>query len=79
MKCRTGEGRRAGRPKLKNTPQLWNVKKEDWIETFEFLKQIGYDLSKDIHEQFCDKHNLTPRKRKYENSIIYTPQELGMI
>lgn len=67
-----------GRPKY-NAPQLFNVRKKDWIETFEFLKSMGYDLSKNIHEQFCERHNLKPRKRMYEKSIQYTPKDLGLI
>lgn len=79
VKCRSGDRKKPGRPKLKNTPQLWNVRKEDWIETFEFLKKIGYSLERNIHEQFCERHNLVPRKRMYEKSIQYSPGDLGMI
>lgn len=70
----------AGRPSKNNAPQLFNVRKSDWIETYEFLKKIGYDLSSDktIHEQFCEKYNLKPRKRMYEKSIQYTPKDLGL-
>lgn len=81
LKCNgRGEyGKKAGRPQLKNTPQLWNVRKEDWIETYEFLKSIGYDLNKNIHEQFCERYDLKPRKRMYEKSIQYTPKDLGLV
>ena len=70
---------RTGRP-VSLAPQLYNVRKEDWIETYDFLKRIGYNLSGDktIHEQFCEKHNLEPRKRMYEKSIQYTPKDLGL-
>ena len=71
------------RSKLKNKkedgPQLFNVSKNDWEKTFLFLQSIGYDLKKDIHEQFCKKHNLTTTKRAFENSIIYSPKDLNMI
>lgn len=69
-----------GRPSNTTAPQLWNVRKKDWIETYEFLKKIGYDLSSDktIHEQFCEKHNIKPRKRMYEKSIQYKPKDLGL-
>lgn len=68
-------------PQYKNAPQLWNVSRQDWIDTYNFLEKIGYNLSseKTIHEQFCENHNLPTRKRMYEKSIQYTPQELGMI
>jgi hypothetical protein len=60
---------------------LFNPKKEDWIETFMFLKSIGYNLSSDktIHEQFCEKYNLRPKKRTYEKSIQFSPKELGLV
>ena len=82
VSCRAKTDRsRAGRPKHRNSPQLWNVRKEDWIETYEFLKSIGYDLSGDktIHEQFCERYNLEPRKRMYEKSIQYSPKDLGLV
>lgn len=60
-------------------PSLFNVKKEDWIETYKFLESIGYDLNKNIHEQFCIKHGLKKKKRTYEKSIQYSPKELGLI
>jgi hypothetical protein len=43
--------------------RLTNVTKEDYKNTYLFLKNIlGYDLKSklSIHEQFCLKHNLTP-------------------
>lgn len=69
-----------GRPK-QDAPQLWNVRRSDWIETFEFLKKIGYNLSGDktIHEQFCEKYGLNPKKRTYEKSIQYTTKDLGLV
>ena len=79
--CRKKEDVKRGRPQLKNQPQLWNVRKSDWIESYEFLKKIGYDLSSDktIHEQFCEKHNIKPRKRMYEKSLQYSPKDLGLV
>jgi hypothetical protein len=82
VSCRAKTDRsKSGRPKQMSSPQLWNVKKEDWIETYDFLKTIGYDLSGDktIHEQFCEKYNLKPRKRMYEKSIQYSPKDLGLV
>jgi len=60
-------------------PTLYSVSKEDWLETYSFLKSIGYDLTKNIHEQFCLKYNLKEKKRTYEKSIQYSPKELGLI
>ena len=69
---------RKGRPTT-DFPQLYNVKEQDWIETYKFLEKIGYDLTKNSHLQFCEKHNLKPRKRLKEKSIIYSPEDLGLI
>lgn len=80
-KCRKkGTSGRGYKPEI-DAPKLWNVRKQDWVDTYNFLKKIGYDLSshKSIHQQFCEKYNLEPRKRMYEKSIIYTPDELGLI
>ncbi len=38
-------------------------KKDDFHQMFLFLQSIGYDPSKDIHQQFCEKYNLTYKKR----------------
>lgn len=79
--CKKKPKKESGKPKNIEGPQLYNCSKQDWIETYEFLKNIGYDLSgeKTIHEQFCEKHNLTPRKRMREKSIQYSPKDLGLI
>jgi len=77
--CRKKEDVKRGRPQLKNQPQLWNVRKQDWIDTYNFLEGMGYDLKKNIHEQFCIKHNLPMRKRMYEKSLQYSPKDLGLI
>jgi len=60
---------------------LFNPKKEDWIQTYKFLKVMGYDLSseKTIHEQFCEKYNLKTRERMTEKSIQYSPKDLGLV
>ena len=82
VKCRKSaeeKRERVGRPNLRDAPQLYNVKKKDWVEMYNFLKKIGYDLTKNIHEQFCKKHNLKPRKIGYDKTIKYTPKDLGII
>ena len=45
--------------------------KQDYMDMWEILGQMGYDLEKDIHQQFLDKFNvyekypLKYRKRKH--------------
>lgn len=63
----------------RDAPHLHYVKKEDWIDTYDFLKLIGYDLTKNIHEQFCIKYNLEPKERTKEKSIQYSPKDLGLV
>lgn len=60
-------------------PMLFNVVKEDWVDMYEFLKSIGYSLDRNIHEQFCEKHNLKKRKRMYERSQYFSPKDLGLV
>lgn len=61
-------------------PKLKNTTAEDWIDMYKFLESIGYDISKDIHIQFCEKHNITPNIRnKYPYRVYHTPQSLGLI
>jgi hypothetical protein len=43
--------------------KLGNPSKEDFCVVYDFFSVIGYDLSKDIHLQFCEKYDLTPRPR----------------
>lgn len=76
--CRTGR-KRVYNASLKRGPMLISVSTEDWIEAYRFLQRIGYDLSLNIHEQFCQKHNLNTRKRGYEKSKQYSPKDLGLI
>lgn len=80
-KCR--QGRRKTKPIFtkqdKNAPMLFNVTQKDWIEMYKFLESIGYSLEENIHIQFCEKHNLTPRKRMREKSLYYSPKDLDMI
>lgn len=49
--------------------------KDDYIETYQLLEKMGYDLKKDIHTQFCEKHNLTPRNPKKQHTSYISPEE----
>jgi hypothetical protein len=84
LKCRkpNGTGRKSKPlvlPSDLKAPMLFNVVKEDWIDMYEFLKSIGYSLDRNIHEQFCEKHNLKTRKRMYERSQYFSPEDLGLV
>lgn len=57
--------------------RLQNPTKKDYIETYMFLKKIGYKLDESIHEQFCDKFDLEPtEERTFKNH--YSPKDCGL-
>ena len=60
---------------------LFAPTKEDWVDTYMFLKGIGYEIREDktIHEQFCEKYNLKPKKRTPEKSVQFSAKDLGLI
>lgn len=68
-----------GRKRNQDGPALFNVSRKDWIQTYELLEKMGYDLNNDLHIQFCEKHNLEPKRRTPEKSLIFSPKDLGMV
>lgn len=64
--ARTGMKLRLGKPT-----------KNDYVETYELLQKMGYDLKKDIHTQFCERYNLKPRNPKKEFKSHISPEECG--
>jgi hypothetical protein len=74
VKETTGTNRKSGWEEIR----LVNPRKEDYIDTYEFLKRIGYKMDESIHQQFCDKHDLKPKKSKpFKNH--FSPKDCGMI
>jgi hypothetical protein len=59
--------------------QMGFVRKQDWEYMYKSLEKIGYDLSKDLHEQFCNKYGLTPRSPKQTFKNHYSQKDLGLI
>jgi uncharacterized protein YpbB len=57
--------------------RLVNTRKEDYVETYKFLKRIGYKLDESIHEQFCKMHDLEPTPAK-EFLHHFSPKDCGM-
>lgn len=58
--------------------RLWNPTKQDYIETYEFLKKIGYKLDESIHEQFCEKYELKPKKGKPKKNH-FSPNDCDLV
>ena len=44
----------------------------DYVNTYRFLKDIGYDITGDIHLQFCQKYNLEYKEREFNQEIGYS-------
>jgi hypothetical protein len=46
--------------------KISHLTEEDYLDTYRTLQAIGYDIhsQKTIHQQFCEKYNLRPKKRK---------------
>ncbi len=50
----------------------------DWQSTYEMLKLMNYDTSQDIHQQFCERHNIPYNPKKRYISVKH-PKKLGLI
>jgi 3-hydroxyacyl-CoA dehydrogenase len=77
--------KRVEEKKIKNTKyddslKLTGVQASDWKGTFEFLKSIGYDLNRNIAEQFAEKYSLNykPRNVKERLGTRFTPKDFGL-
>lgn len=66
---------------IKNHPlSLGNVSKKDYVLMYEFLKNAGYSLgNNDIHEQFCKRYGLIPKKKKAVFNNHYSEKDCGFI
>jgi len=58
---------------------MHGIGKELYIEMYQFLEKIGYDLTRPIAEQFAEKHNLEVKKRASHKLNRYDPESLGLI
>lgn len=48
----------------------------DYLMMYKAMEQMGYDLEKDIHLQFCEKYNLPPKQRQIKNKNKWSYKEL---
>ncbi len=72
------KGEKKSQPK-KNIPlNLGNISIKDYTAMYEFLKKLGYSLEGDIHNQFCEKYNLTPNNPKNKFNRYYTASDCGL-
>lgn len=63
----------ARKPKIRpeKGPKLSGLNKSDWCATYKLLAQMGYDVTKDIHQQFADKYGFDYKKRPARNKIQF--------
>ena len=61
-KVRNKEKKKETDPSLRGLI-IVHPKKDDFHKMYLFLQSIGYDPSGNIHQQFCDKYNLTYKER----------------
>jgi hypothetical protein len=57
---------------------MGRVTKETYKQMYEFLQQIGYDITKSIHQQFCDKYGLKTKRRYERNENKYSIEDLDL-
>ncbi len=44
---------------------------EEYNLTYELLELLGYDITKNIHKQFCEKHNFVYNEKKKRRVSTY--------
>ena len=59
--------------------QLGFIRKEDYIDMYKTMELMGYNLSEDLHIQFCKKYGLTPNSPKQTFNNYYTQEDCGLI
>jgi hypothetical protein len=56
-------------------PRMYPTTIDDYREMFLFLKDCGYDPTKNIHEQFCLRYGLTPKERNEKDVGRFSYQD----
>jgi len=71
---------RSQKEPTKNHPlQLGNVSQKDYEIMYKYMEKMGYNLSQDLHEQFCIKYGLTPNSPKKTFLNHHTQKDCGLI
>ena len=79
------QGKRIPRePKPSRVPknialQLGFLRKQDYTEMYKAMELMGYNLSEDLHEQFCLRYGLTPNNPKQTFKNHYSQKDCGLI
>jgi hypothetical protein len=55
------------------------LRKEDYKDTYKLLQSMGYNLSQDLHEQFCKKYGLIPNSPKQTFINHYSQEDCGLV
>jgi hypothetical protein len=82
-RCFTDKKNRVKEPKPVNKEKIKSSKddmakmtvcsKQDYMDMYAFFEKIGYDITKNISQQFCDKYDLTYRERRNQDLSLYLP------
>jgi hypothetical protein len=56
-----------------------NPLKRDYVQSFTFLRDMGYSLDQDIHIQFCEKYGLTPNNPKQTFKNTFTVKDCDLV
>jgi hypothetical protein len=59
--------------------QFGFIRKEDYVEMYNAMEMMGYNLSQDLHEQFCRKYGLTANSPKQTFKNHYSQKDCGLI
>jgi len=51
----------------------------DYVAAYKLLEKIGYNLKENIHQQFCEKHNIPFNSVKRKGRSKITPETLNLI
>jgi len=74
--------KKRGRPRKQNSNEkidtkfrLVNPTKNDWCLMWSLLTEIGYDVNKNIHEQFAEKYKVPVKVKPPEKPNAYIPSQ----
>lgn len=60
---------------MKNELKISNPTFKDYCKMYNAMLKLGYDPSKDIHSQFCEKYNLPYKNRTLKQKNHYSYQD----
>jgi hypothetical protein len=59
-------------PQKDDMAKMTQCSKQDYMDMYDFFKTIGYDITQDISQQFCEKHDLKYKHRRPQDFSLYS-------